>query len=91
MYSRIPTLILGLIVPICAITVCFPIYNRIEPFIFGFSFNYAWIFAWLFITTGLLYICNKIDPLNKPEMQEKEAKLVNEAKAMLAKEEGSAK
>ncbi|MDO4392907.1 MAG: DUF3311 domain-containing protein [Bacillota bacterium] len=91
MKNRLLTVIIGLIVPICAITVCFPIYNRIEPFVFGLSFNYAWLFAWLFITSFCLFICNKIDPLNRQDALELEAKKVEEAKALIAKEEGGAK
>ena len=91
MKNRIPTVLIGLILPISAITLCFPIYNRIEPFIFGFSFNYAWIFAWLFLTSLCLFICNKIDPMNREDALEMEAKKVEEVKALMAKEEGGAK
>ena len=47
MKNRILTIIIGFIVPFCAVTVCFPLYNRIEPFVLGFSFNYFWIFTWM--------------------------------------------
>lgn len=51
MKNRILTIIIGFIVPFCAVTVCFPLYNRIEPFVLGFSFNYFWIFTWMFLTS----------------------------------------
>ncbi|HBQ85306.1 MAG TPA: hypothetical protein DER33_00635 [Syntrophomonas sp.] len=65
MQSRLLSLIIGLVIPICAVVVAFPFYNRITPFVFGFSFNYFWIFAWLFLTSLCLYIAYKIDPYNQ--------------------------
>ena len=56
MKNRILTIIIGFIVPFCAVTVCFPLYNRIEPFVLGFSFNYFWIFTWMFLTSLCLLI-----------------------------------
>lgn len=65
MKSRIPTILIGFCVPMTAILLLFPFYNRIEPFVFGFSFNYAWIFAWLALTSLCLLIAFKLDPYNK--------------------------
>ena len=84
MRNRIPTIIIGFIVPLCAVTVCFPLYNRIEPFVFGFSFNYFWIFSWLFLTSLCLLIAFKLDPHNRQDARELEAKKMEEAKALIA-------
>ena len=67
MKSRVPTFIIGFCIPMAAILLCFPIYNRIEPFVFGLSFNYFWIFSWLFLTSFCLFIAYKLDPYNTPE------------------------
>lgn len=87
MKNRVLTIIIGLVVPFCAVTVCFPLYNRIEPFVLGFSFNYFWIFAWLFLTSLCLYIAFKIDPLNRENAKKLSAKKLEEVKAIIAAEE----
>lgn len=83
MKSRIPTIIVGLCIPQAAILLAFPFYNRIEPFVFGFSFNYFWIFAWLFLTALCLLIAFNLDPYNKPEVAKTSAEDLAAAKAML--------
>jgi len=70
MKSRIPTILIGFVLPMTAIILAFPLYNKIEPFVFGFSFNFAWIFAWLFLTSGCLALAFKLDPYNKKEDNE---------------------
>lgn len=72
MKSRIPTIIIGFVIPMTAIILAFPIYNRIEPFVFGFSFTYGWIFAWLFLTSLCLAIAFKLDPYNKKSDEDDE-------------------
>jgi len=67
MKSRIPTVLIGLVVPMVAIVGLFPFWNRIEPFVLGFPFNYFWMTLWLFLTSGCLFIAYKIDPLNEEE------------------------
>lgn len=67
MKSRIPSILIGLVAPLTGIVVLFPFWNRVEPFILGFSFNYFWLFLWLFLTSGCLYIAFKLDPLNDEE------------------------
>lgn len=76
MKSRIPTIIIGFVVPMTAIILAFPLYNKIQPFVFGFSFNYAWMFAWLGLTSLCLLIAFKLDPYNKKsdDTDEKEGK-----------------
>jgi hypothetical protein len=76
MKSRIPTIIIGFVIPMAAILLAFPLYNKIEPFVFGFSFNYAWMFAWLGLTSLCLLIAFNLDPYNKKvdDKDEKEAK-----------------
>ena len=87
MKNRWLTVIIGLVVPLCAVTVCFPLYNRIEPFVFGFSFNYFWIFAWLFLTSLCLYIAFKLDPLNREDAKALGDKKLEDVKAIIAAEE----
>ncbi|MFQ8601914.1 MAG: DUF3311 domain-containing protein [Anaerovoracaceae bacterium] len=87
MKNRLLTVIIGLVVPLCAVTVCFPLYNRIEPFVFGFSFNYFWIFAWLFLTSLCLYIAFKLDPLNREDAKALGDKKLEDVKAIIAAEE----
>lgn len=74
MQSRLPTILIGFCLPMAAIILGFPFYNRVEPFILGFSFNYFWIFAWLFLTALCLYIAFKLDPLNKGGDEKEEGK-----------------
>lgn len=85
MKSRIPTFIIAFGIPMAAIILCFPFYNRIEPFILGFSFNYFWIFSWLFLTAGCLFVGFKLDPYNSPEVEEASAKDLSAALAILEK------
>ncbi|MEG1584516.1 MAG: DUF3311 domain-containing protein [Anaerovorax sp.] len=84
--SRIPTVIIAFCLPMLAIFACFPLYNRIEPFVFGFSFNYFWIFAWLFLTSLCLYIGFKLDPYNDPEVAEESAEKLKKAIAIIEKD-----
>ena len=65
MMKRFPTIFFGLILPVFAVWGLLPLYNRITPFIFGFSFGYFWIFLWIFLTSLCLYIAFKLDPYNK--------------------------
>lgn len=91
MKSRIPTIIIGFFIPMAAIILAFPFYNRIEPFIFGLSFNYFWIFSWLFLTALCLYIGFRLDPYNDPEVQKASAEALAKAKAMLPPEDDTEK
>lgn len=86
MKSRIPTILIAFCLPMAAIILCFPIYNRIEPFVFGFSFNYFWIFSWLFLTALCLYIGFRIDPYNSAKVEEESAKDLSAALAILEKD-----
>ena len=83
MKNRLLTIIIGLIVPFCAVTVCFPLYNRIEPFVLGFSFN----FLWLFLTSLCLFIAFKIDPLNREDAKVLADKKLEEVKSLIEAEE----
>jgi hypothetical protein len=65
MKSRVPTVLVGFVIPMAAILLLFPWWNRVEPFVLGLSFNYFWIFSWLFLTSLCLFIAFKLDPLNK--------------------------
>lgn len=87
MKSRIPTIIIGFFIPMAAIILAFPFYNRIEPFVLGLSFNYFWIFAWLFLTSLCLYIAFRLDPYNDPNVQKTSAEALEAAKAMLPPED----
>ena len=55
MLSRVAAVIIGLIVPMFAIVVLFPWYDRVNPLILGFPFLYFWIFLWFPLTTLCLY------------------------------------
>jgi len=67
MRSRIPTFLIGLVVPVVLVLFLFPLWNRVEPFVFGFPFNYFWLFLCMFVTSGCLLIAYKLDPLNDRE------------------------
>jgi|GEM_PF-496307 len=83
MKNRIPAILIGFVVPLCAVTICFPIYNRIEPFILGFSFNYFWLFSWLFLTSLCLFIAYKIDPFNREDAKTLSDKKMEEVKKII--------
>lgn len=83
MKSRIPTLIIAFCIPMAAIILAFPFYNRIEPFVFGLSFNYFWIFLWLFLTSFCLFLGYKLDPYNDPNIEKKSADALESAKLAL--------
>lgn len=89
MKSRIPTILIAFFVPMAAILLAFPFYNRIEPFVFGLSFNYFWIFSWLFLTALCLYIGFRLDPYNDPEVEKASAEALEAAKAMLQPEDNT--
>ena len=86
MKNRMFTIIIGFVVPFCAIILCFPIYNRIEPFVLGFSFNYFWLFAWLPLTALCLFIAYKADPLNRAEAKALGNKRLLEVKELIKTE-----
>lgn len=86
MKNRLLTILIGFIVPTCAVTVCFPLYNRIEPFVFGLSFNYFWIFSWLFLTSLCLFIAFKLDPLNREDAKKLGEEKLEAAKKLIAEE-----
>ncbi|MBP1763491.1 MAG: hypothetical protein H6Q65_549 [Firmicutes bacterium] len=67
MKSRIPTILIGLVAPLTGIVFLLPWWNKVEPFILGFSFNYFWMFLWLFLTSICLFVAYKLDPLNDEE------------------------
>ena len=65
MKKRMPTIFFGLILPFIGVLVLLPLYNRITPYVFGFSFGYFWIFLWIFLTSVCLYLAYRLDPYNK--------------------------
>ncbi|MDR2198377.1 MAG: DUF3311 domain-containing protein [Deltaproteobacteria bacterium] len=66
MKTRLPSFIVGTIVPIAAVLGLMPWYNRAEPLVLGFPFGYFWIFLWIALTSVCLFIAYVIDPANKP-------------------------
>ena len=62
MKSRFPTFLLVIGVPFTLLVLCFGLYNRVEPRIFGFPFVYAWIFACLFVSFASMGLGWLIDP-----------------------------
>lgn len=89
MKSRIPTIIIAFFIPMAAIILAFPFYNRIEPFVLGLSFNYFWIFLWQFLTALCLFIGFRMDPYNDPEVEKASAEALEKAKAMLPPEDNA--
>jgi hypothetical protein len=78
--SRIPVIIIGFCIPVIAILVLFPLYNRAEPFVLGFPFVYFWLFIWLLLTSLCLFVAYRIDPYNKPDVLKNFEKAVEEAR-----------
>lgn len=70
MKSRLPAFLVGFVIPFVLMVVMMPIYNRIEPVVFGFPFMYFWIFAGMFVTSLCLLIAFRIDPKNKGENED---------------------
>jgi multisubunit Na+/H+ antiporter MnhE subunit len=66
MKSRIPSFIVGAILPIFMVLALMPWYNRAEPLVLGFPFGYFWIFLWIVLTSGCLLAAYLLDPANKP-------------------------
>ena len=67
MKSRIPTFVIGLVIPVFLVLGLFPFWNRIEPFVLGFPFDYFWLFLCMLIIAGCLWLAYKLDPLNDGE------------------------
>ena len=65
MRSRVPSFLIGFVVPIALVLLLFPFWNRVEPFVFGFPFIYFWIFLCMILTSACLYIAFRIDPANE--------------------------
>jgi len=86
--QRIPTYLIGFCCPMVAIIVLFPLYNRVEPYVLGFSFIFFWIFAWLFLTSFCLFLGYRLDPYNKAEGRERAERNMEKAIAMLEPEGG---
>ncbi|MDR2077312.1 MAG: DUF3311 domain-containing protein, partial [Desulfovibrio sp.] len=77
MQTRLPTFLLVVGVPFTLLVLCFNVYNRIEPMVFGFPFLYFWLFSCLFISFASMYVGWRIDPksdrnLRKKQLQDKE-------------------
>lgn len=75
MKSRWPTFIFVIGVPFTLLVLCFGIYNRVEPRIFGFPFVYAWIFACLFISFASMGIGWLIDPQTERNIRKRRGSL----------------
>jgi hypothetical protein len=56
-------------VPFILLVLCFGVYNRIEPMIFGFPFLYAWMFACLGISSITMYLGWRIDPKSERNLR----------------------
>jgi len=80
MKSRLPIYLIGLVLPIVAYIVCFPIYNRAEPILLGFSFNYFWMFLCLPFTSLCLWLAFRMDPANAEEIAAEKRELDEQEK-----------
>ncbi|MEJ8544776.1 DUF3311 domain-containing protein [Brevibacillus borstelensis] len=44
-----------------------PFVNRVEPYVFGMPFVLFWIVMWVVLTSGIMALVNKLDPVNREE------------------------
>lgn len=54
------THVLGL-VPFLGMLGGVPFVNKIEPYVLGMPFVLFWIVMWVVLTSGIMYVINKID------------------------------
>lgn len=59
--KRILVVIIGLGIPVTAIIVLFPWYDRVHPLILGFPFLYFWIFLWFPLTSLCLNLAWRME------------------------------
>lgn len=87
MKSRTATWIIGFCIPMTAIVLAFPLYNRVEPQILGFPFVYFWVFIWLVLTSVCLMIGFRLDPYNTKDAVDVTDTTLQEVKIELAEDE----
>nr|WP_253725794.1 DUF3311 domain-containing protein [Brevibacillus borstelensis] len=44
-----------------------PFVNRVEPYVLGMPFVLFWIVMWVVLTSGIMALVNKLDPVNREE------------------------
>ena len=81
MKSRLPTFLLVIGVPFTLLVLCFGIYNRIEPRVFGFPFLYFWMFSCLGISSLSMYLGWLIDPRSDRNLHKKNADAIGQDQA----------
>ncbi|MCO0599980.1 DUF3311 domain-containing protein [Peribacillus butanolivorans] len=55
------------LLPLIGLTVGMPFANRVTPYIFGMPFILFYIVLWMVLTSGIMAIVFKLDPVNKEE------------------------
>jgi hypothetical protein len=49
------------LVPLCALCLSVPLWDRVTPRVLGLPFNIFWIMAWISVTPALLNIMYRIE------------------------------
>jgi hypothetical protein len=49
------------IIPFVAICFTVPIWDRVQPMMFGLPFNFFWLLAWIVLTSACLRIAYRIE------------------------------
>jgi hypothetical protein len=53
------------VIPFAAILVGILFANRVEPFVLGMPFILFWIVLWVVLTSVIMFVIYKLDPVNR--------------------------
>jgi Protein of unknown function (DUF3311) len=53
------------LLPFIGILVLMPFVNTVKPYVFGLPFVFFWVVIWVLLTSIILWIVYRIDPVNK--------------------------
>jgi len=53
------------LLPFIGMLVLMPFVNTVKPYVFGLPFVFFWTVMWVVITSIILWIVYRIDPVNK--------------------------
>lgn len=59
-------LLCGLI-PFAALCFSVPLWDRIDPMLFGIPFNFFWLLSWIFATPLFMWAAYRIETRHKPK------------------------